>query len=258
MKRKENKHRLRRKGIYLLPNLFTTLGLFFGFYAIISALKGAGHFNEAAIAIFVAMLFDGLDGRIARMTNTTSPFGAEYDSLSDMVTFGISPAILSYSYGLYTLGKFGWLVGFMYVAATALRLARFNTQIGRVSKRFFQGLPCPVAAAVIAGMIWTGESTFSIPGPHISIIVAVVTALMAILMVSNVPYYSFKEVDFKGRVPFVMILIFVAICISIAADPPPVLFFGFLLFTLSGPIMYLFGWGRQRRLAKKSRSTTKR
>lgn len=254
MIKKDNKHRLRRKGIYLLPNLFTTVGLFFGFYAIVSALKGQGHYDQAAIAIFIAMIFDGLDGRIARMTNTCSPFGAEYDSLSDMVTFGIAPALLAFSWGLSTLGKLGWLVAFMYAAATALRLARFNTQVGRVSKRYFQGLPCPVAAAVIAGMIWTGDNTFEIAGQHVSIIVAVVTALMAILMVSNVPYYSFKELDFKGKVPFVMILIFVGLCISIAADPPPVLFFGFLIFTLSGPIMYLFGWGRQRKLAKKTAS----
>jgi CDP-diacylglycerol--serine O-phosphatidyltransferase len=248
MIRRDKKHRIQRRGIYLLPNLFTTLGLFFGFYAIVAALKG--RFDQASLAIFIAMIFDSLDGRIARMTNTTSPFGAEYDSLSDMVTFGVAPALVSYSWGLYPLGKIGWLVAFMYAAATALRLARFNTQVGIASKRYFQGLPCPAAAAVIAGMIWTGHNTFDIPGTHISIGIAIVTALMALLMVSNVPYYSFKELDFKGRVPFVMILIFIGLCIAIAIDPPPVLFVGFLLFTLSGPVIFLVGLNRKRKLAK--------
>ena len=166
MRRETKKHsrHLRRRGIYLLPNLFTTLGLFFGFYAIVAALKG--HFDQAAIAIYIGMIFDALDGRIARLTNTASPFGAEYDSLSDMVTFGIAPALVAYSWGLYNLGKIGWLVAFLYAAATALRLARFNIQIGQVSKRYFVGLPCPVAAAVIAGMIWTGNTSLEIPGTH--------------------------------------------------------------------------------------------
>lgn len=250
MQRSEKKHRLRRRGIYLLPNLFTIMGLFFGFYAIVAAFKGK--FDQASLAIFIAMIFDGLDGRIARMTNTSSPFGAELDSISDMVTFGVAPALVAYCWGLSGLGKVGWLVAFMYAAATALRLARFNTQIGVVSKRYFIGLPCPSAAAVIAGMIWTCHNTFQIPGTHISIIVAVITALVALLMVTNVPYYSFKELDFKGRVPFVMILLFVAICVAVAIDPPPVLFFAFFLFTISGPVMYLFGFSRKRKLAKKS------
>ena len=250
MQKESKKHRyLRRRGIYLLPNLLTSLGLFFGFYAIVAALKG--HFDQAAIAIFIGMIFDGLDGRIARMTNTASPFGAEYDSLSDMVTFGIAPALVAYSWGLYSLGKIGWLAAFIYAAATALRLARFNTQVGHVAKRYFQGLPCPVAAAVIAGMIWTGNTSLQISGTHISIIVAVVTVLLALLMVSNVAYYSFKEIDLKGRVPFVMILIFILLCVAITVDPPPMLFTGFLAFTLSGPIMYLFGWRRKKKTIKR-------
>jgi CDP-diacylglycerol---serine O-phosphatidyltransferase len=224
------------------------MGLFFGFYAIVAAMKG--HFEQAAMAIFIGMIFDSLDGRIARMTNTSSAFGAEYDSISDMVTFGVAPALVAYSWGLYPLGKIGWLVAFMYAAATALRLARFNTQIGRASKRYFQGLPCPAAAAVIAGMIWTARNTFDIAGTHVSIAIAVVTALMALLQVSSIPFYSFKEIDFKGRVPFVMILIVVALCVAIAIDPPLVLFGGFLLFTLSGPLMYALGWKRNRKLAK--------
>jgi CDP-diacylglycerol--serine O-phosphatidyltransferase len=240
--KKEQKPRLHRKGIYLLPNLFTTVGLFFGFYAIVSALKG--HFDNAAMAIFIAMIFDGLDGRVARMTNTSSAFGAEFDSLSDMVAFGVAPALVAYSWGLHPLGKVGWLIAFLYTAGTALRLARFNTKIGKVSKRYFQGLPSPVAAAVIAGMVWTGNTDLNITGSHVYIIVAIVTALMGILMVSNVPYYSFKELDFKGRVPFVMILVVLLLCIAIALNPPAVLFIGFLIFTLSGPIMYVFGCGR--------------
>jgi len=256
MQREGKKHyQLRRRGIYLLPNLLTTLGLFFGFYAVVAALKG--HFDQAAIAIFIGMIFDGLDGRIARMTNTTSAFGAEYDSLSDMVTFGIAPALVAYSWGLYSLGKTGWLVAFIYAAAAALRLARFNTQVGHVSKRYFQGLPCPIPAAVIAGMIWTGNTSLEIPGTHVSIVIAVITTLLALLMVSNIPYYSFKEVDLKGRVPFVMILIFILLCVAIAFDPPPVLFLGFFIFTLSGPIMYVFRWRRRKRIVTRYLSPTR-
>jgi CDP-diacylglycerol--serine O-phosphatidyltransferase len=252
----QQQHRLRRKGIYLLPNLFTTVGLFFGFYAIVSALKG--RFDQAAMAIFIAMIFDGLDGRIARMTNTSSAFGAEFDSLSDMVTFGVAPALVAYSWGLHPLGKVGWLIAFLYTAATALRLARFNTMVGKVSKRYFQGLPCPAAAAVIAGMVWTGNTDLNIAGSHVYIIVAIVTALMGILMVSNVPFYSFKELDFKGRVPFVMIIIALLICIAIALNPPAVLFLGFLIFTLSGPIMYIFGFGRVHRRKKQAKRPPKK
>lgn len=244
----EKKHRLRRKGIYLLPNLFTTLALFFGFFAIISALKG--RFDTMAETVFIAMIFDSLDGRIARMTNTTSAFGAEYDSLSDMVTFGIAPALAAYSWGLYPLGKFGWLIAFLYAVATALRLARFNISTGTASKRFFEGLPCPAAAAVIVSMIWTGSTNLDIIGAHISIIVAIVTLLMAILMVSSVPFYSFKEINLKGPVPFIMIIIFIALCVVVAMNPPPVLFIGFFLFTLSGPITYLFIRKQRRRLVK--------
>ena len=247
--RADQKYRLRRKGIYLLPNLFTTLALFFGFYAIVSALKH--QFDHAAIAIFIGMIFDGLDGRIARLTNTASPFGAEYDSLADMVNFGVAPAILVYSWALEPLGKVGWLAAFVYTAAAALRLARFNTQIGRVSKRFFQGVPSPVAAAVMAGMVWAGHDSWQIIGTHVSIWVAGIAVLMAVLMVSNIPYYSFKEIDLRGRVPFVAILIFLVLVVVIVIDPPLVLFLGFLLFTLSGPILYAFGLGRQKHWRKR-------
>ena len=159
----------KRKGIYLLPNLLTTGGLFSGFYAVVSAMNG--HFEAAAIAIFVAMLFDGLDGRVARMTNTQSDFGAEYDSMADMVSFGIAPALIAYTWGLTELGKLGWLAAFVYVAGAALRLARFNTQVGTADKRYFQGLASPAAAALVAGLVWVGVE-YDISGDDYGLLVA--------------------------------------------------------------------------------------
>lgn len=227
-----------RRGIYLLPNLFTTAGLFAGFYAIVAGMKG--NFEAAAIAVFVAMIMDGLDGRVARLTNTESEFGAQYDSLSDMVCFGVTPALVVYSWGLQYLGKFGWLAAFFYAAATALRLARFNTQLEHSDKRYFIGLPCPAAAAVVAGMVWVGTD-FAIPGMRISEIVAAVTVIVGTLMVSNVKYNSFKELEFKGHVPFFAVFLVVLIYLLIAWDPPKVLFGVFFLYALSGPIL----WGRR-------------
>lgn len=222
--------------IYLLPNLLTTAGLFAGFYAIVAAMKG--NFEVAAIAIFVAMIMDGLDGRVARLTGTESEFGAQYDSLSDMMCFGVTPALVVYSWGLRYLGKFGWLAAFFYVAATALRLARFNTQSSYVDKRYFIGLPCPAAAAVIAGMVWVGTD-FAIPGKRISEIVAVVTIFVAALMVSNVRYPSFKELDFKEHVPFVAVLLVLLSYLLIAWDPPKVLFTIFSLYAISGLALWV-------------------
>jgi CDP-diacylglycerol--serine O-phosphatidyltransferase len=227
-----------RRGIYLLPNLFTTAGLFAGFYAIVAGMKGS--FETAAIAVFVAMIMDGLDGRVARLTNTESEFGAQYDSLSDMVCFGVTPALVVYSWGLQYLGKFGWLAAFFYAAATALRLARFNTQVGQSDKRYFIGLPCPAAAAVVAGMVWIGTD-FAIPGVRISEIVGTVTVIIGTLMVSNVPYNSFKELEFKGHVPFFAVFLVVLIYLLIAWDPPKVLFGVFSLYALSGPLL----WGKR-------------
>lgn len=227
----------RKRGIYLLPNLFTTAGLFAGFYAIVAGMKG--NFEIAAIAVFVAMIMDGLDGRVARLTGTESEFGAQYDSLSDMVCFGVTPALVVYSWGLQYLGKFGWLAAFFYAAATALRLARFNTQVGQADKRFFIGLPCPAAAAVVAGMVWVGTD-FAIPGKVISELVAAITIIIGSLMVSNVRYHSFKELEFKDHVPFFGVLLVVLIYLLIAWDPPKVLFAVFFLYALSGPIL----WGR--------------
>ncbi len=227
----------RKRGIYLLPNLFTTAGLFAGFYAIVAGMKG--NFEIAAISVFVAMIMDGLDGRVARLTNTESEFGAQYDSLSDMVCFGVTPALVVYSWGLQYLGKFGWLAAFFYVAATALRLARFNTQLEIADKRFFIGLPCPAAAAVVAGMVWIGTD-FAIHGKMISELAAAITVIVGSLMVSNVRFYSFKELEFRDHVPFFGVLLVVLIYLLIAWDPPKVLFAVFFLYALSGPIL----WGR--------------
>lgn len=232
----KNAQEPRRRTIYLLPNLFTTGALFAGFYAIVAGIQN--NFDHAAIALFVAMIMDGLDGRVARLTGTQSAFGAQYDSLSDMISFGITPALLSYSWGLSGLGKPGWLASFVYTACTALRLARFNIQIGTADKHYFVGLPCPAAAAVVAGMVWMGAE-LNIPGKRISIIVAMITVAMAILMVSNFRYYSFKEIDFKGSVPFIAVLAVVCIFSVIAWNPPMVLFGVFLLYALSGPFLWL-------------------
>ncbi len=225
-----------RKGIYLLPNLFTTAALFSGFYAIMSAMHG--NFEFAALAIFAAMIFDGLDGRVARMTNTTSEFGVQYDSLSDMVSFGVAPALVMYSWALVDLGKFGAGAAFVYLAGAALRLARFNTQVGEVDSRYFIGLASPAAAAVIAGIVWAGFDVEMSGRP--SVIAGVITALMGLLMVSNVKYSSFKQLDFKGRVPFVMMLAVVLVFGVVSIDPPRILLVIFGLYALSGLVLWLW------------------
>ncbi|WP_438969880.1 CDP-diacylglycerol--serine O-phosphatidyltransferase [Methylophaga sp.] len=232
-----------KRGIYLLPNLFTTAGLFAGFYAIIAAIRG--DFESAAIAIFVAMIMDGLDGRIARMTNTQSAFGAEYDSLSDMVAFGLAPALVMFQWALFDLGKFGWMIAFIYAACGALRLARFNTQIGTADKRYFQGLPSPAAAASIAGWVWLGTDLGLDPAIITNIAVPL-TFFCAILMVSSMRYYSFKDLDFSNRVPFIKLLALVLIFALVANDPPLVLFLAFLVYAVSGPVFTLIKL-RQRR-----------
>jgi len=233
----------RRRGIYLLPNLFTTACLFAGFYAIVAAI--GGRFEPAAIAIFVAMIMDGLDGRVARLTNTQSAFGAEYDSLADMISFGLAPALVMYVWSLSSLGKLGWLAAFVYTAGTALRLARFNTQVGRADKRYFQGLASPAAAAVMAGLIWIGHD-YELDGRLIAIVAFIVTTLMGVLMVSNVRYRSFKDLDLKGRVPFVAILVVVLVFVLISIDPPQILFTIFALYALSGPVITLVTLRRRR------------
>lgn len=243
----------RRRGIYLLPNLFTTASLFAGFYAVVAAMKG--FYDTAAIAIFVAMIADTLDGRVARLTDTQTAFGAQYDSLSDMVAFGIAPALVTYHWVLASLGKLGWLVAFIYSAATALRLARFNTQLGKADKKFFQGLPCPTAAAVMASLVWIGADLQLDLAPKI--FVAALTLIIAALMVSNVRYYSFKEFDIKGRIPFVALLVIVLVFAFIAIDPPQVLFLLAFTFALSGPILTLISLRRKRIIRRKLAATNK-
>lgn len=227
----------KKKGIYLLPNLLTTAGLFSGFYAVVASMNG--QFVSAAVAIFVAMIFDGLDGRVARMTNTQSAFGAEYDSMADMVSFGMAPALIAYNWALTDLNKLGWLAAFVYVAGAALRLARFNTTLETQDKRFFQGLPSPASAALVAGMIWVGQEyqvkeVFNLA--FVEIFVCLVTAISGILMVSNFKYNSFKEVNWQGKVPFVGILLVCLIFVVVATEPSLVLFVVFALFAASGPV----------------------
>ncbi len=223
-----------KKGIYLLPNLLTTAGLFFGFFAVVSSMNG--HFEHAAIAIFVAMVFDGLDGRVARMTNTQSEFGAEYDSMADMVSFGIAPGLVAYNWALADFGKFGWLAAFVFVASAALRLARFNTQVGVADKRYFQGLASPAAAGVIASLVWVGSS-YEISGMDYGYVVGVITIIVGLLMVSNFRYSSFKDVDWKGKVNFIVVLLIVLAFIIVASSPENVLLVIFVGYAFSGPII---------------------
>jgi CDP-diacylglycerol--serine O-phosphatidyltransferase len=233
-----------QRGIYLLPNLLTTAALFAGFYSIVAAMKGL--FDTAAIAIFIAMIADGLDGRVARMTNTQSPFGAQYDSLSDMASFGIAPALVVYSWSLVNLGKLGWLAAFLYAAGTALRLARFNTQAH--DKQYFQGLPSPSAAGVVASMVWFGSS-YNVDGMFVAVPAAALTIFVAALMVSTIRYSSFKSIDFKGRVPFMTVVVAVMLIAALSLYPPEMLFGVFIAYVLSGPIVTLW----QLRKMRKSR-----
>jgi CDP-diacylglycerol--serine O-phosphatidyltransferase len=237
--------RPRRKGLYVLPNLFTLAALFGGFYAVVMAMNG--RFENAALGVFSAMVLDSLDGRVARMTNTQSTFGEQMDSLSDMVSFGAAPALVMYEWGLRGLGRWGWLAAFVYCACAALRLARFNTNIGVVDKRFFQGLPSPAAAALVMGFLWllddAGFSRTS-EGPWLAWTAFVVTLYAGLTMVTNVPFYSFKDFSLKRSVPFVVI---VGIALAIAlinVHPPTVLFTAFCVYGLSGYGMYV--WKRMK------------
>ena len=232
---------LRRRGIYLLPNLFTTASLFSGFYAIVQAMNG--EFETAAIAIFVSMVLDGLDGRIARLTRTQSEFGAQYDSLSDMVSFGAAPALVMYVWALKDLGKLGWIAAFVYCAAAALRLARFNTNIDVIDKRYFQGLPSPMAAALLAGLVWVFDDLGIDRELWLNIIAWVFTMFAGITMVTNVPFYSFKEFNVKKAVPFWVIAVFAAGFAVISLQPSVVLFLLVLGYSVSGYVL----WGLGRR-----------
>jgi CDP-diacylglycerol--serine O-phosphatidyltransferase len=231
-----------RKGIYILPNLFTTGALFAGFYAIVQAMNG--QFEYAPIAVFIAMIMDGLDGRVARWTHTESDFGAQYDSLSDMVSFGLAPALVMYEWALSGLGKLGWLAAFLYAAAAALRLARFNVQVGSVDKRFFVGLPSPSAAALTMGLVWVMHAS-GVPGKELSFVALGFTVFAALAMVSNIRYFSFKQFNVKDRVSFVAIIAVVLIFVLISLDPPQVLFMIFLVYSLSGPLTAGIGFMRR-------------
>jgi CDP-diacylglycerol--serine O-phosphatidyltransferase len=225
----------RRKGIYILPNLFTLAALFGGFYAIVMAMSG--RFDMAAIGIFCAMVLDSLDGRVARMTNTQSAFGEQMDSLSDMVSFGAAPALISYIWALNGLGRWGWFASFVYCACGALRLARFNVNTAVVDKRYFQGLPSPAAAALVAGFLWIAAE-WNIKGSDAAWPMFVLVLFSGLTMVTNVPFYSFKDVQMKKSVPFVVI---VAIALGIAViniNPPTVLFVLFVCYGLSGYVIY--------------------
>ncbi len=239
--------KVRRRGVYLLPNLFTTANLFAGFFSIVSAMNG--RFEVAAISIFVAMVLDSLDGRVARLTNTQSAFGAEYDSLSDMVAFGLAPALLAYEWAISGLGNVGLTVAFIYAACAALRLARFNTQIGKVDKKWFVGLASPAAAGVVAGTVWALRD-LGVDGGDMPLAVvmlfALLVALAGLLMVSNIKYYSFKDLDLKGRVPFVAILAVVLVFAVVFSDPPRILLLIFLGYACSGPIQTLLRGRRKR------------
>ncbi|KFZ30196.1 CDP-diacylglycerol--serine O-phosphatidyltransferase [Pseudidiomarina salinarum] len=229
----EQRANTKNRGIFLLPNLLTTAGLFSGFFAIVASMNN--NFESAAVAIFIAMVFDGLDGRVARMTNTESDFGAEYDSMADIVSFGMAPALVMYNWALADLGKLGWLAAFIFVAGGALRLARFNTNLGTADKRYFQGLAIPSAAALVGGAVWVG-SKYGVDPTDISYLAAILTICAGLLMVSNFRYHSFKDVDWRGRVSFVVILLVVLAFVIVATEPSLVLFSLFFLYTLSGPI----------------------
>ncbi len=246
--RKNTKLKARGRGIYLLPNLFTTAALFAGFYGIILALNG--HFSSASVAVLTALVLDGLDGRVARMTNTSTAFGAEYDSMSDMVSFGIAPAIIMYQWSLSSLGtagfgQLGWVTAFLYTACTALRLARFNVQVGIADKRFFQGLACPSAAALMVLVIWVSED-LGIQGKDVHLLVVVLTISTGLLMVSNFTYYSFKDIGSHKRIPFMMALILVLLFVFTSLDPPKMLMLAFATYALSGPGYSVFRWFRKR------------
>lgn len=228
---------LRSRSIYLLPNAFTTAGLFCGFFAIVMAMNQK--FDQAAIAIFAAMLLDAIDGRVARLTNTQSAFGAEYDSLADMVSFGAAPALVVYEWSLLGLGKWGWLAAFVYCAGAALRLARFNTNIGVVDKRFFQGLPSPAAAALVAGFVWLMDD-LRFTGTDLSWYAWAITLYAGLTMVTNVPFYSFKDVNYRKSVPFIAVFVIVLIFVAVSSDPPKVLFALFVLYGVSGFAVYFW------------------
>jgi CDP-diacylglycerol--serine O-phosphatidyltransferase len=227
--------RKRSKGIYVLPNMITLAALFGGFYAIVMAMNG--RFDLATVGIFAAMVLDSLDGRVARMTNTQSAFGEQMDSLSDMVSFGAAPALVAYVWSLNDLGRWGWIAAFVYCACAALRLARFNVNTSVVDKRFFQGLPSPAAAALVAGFIWLVTEA-GLSGQDWSWYIFGITLYAGLSMVTNVPFYSFKDLHLKKSVPFAVIVLIALVIAIINIDPPTVLFGVFVAYGLSGYGVY--------------------
>ena len=244
--------RERRRGIYLLPNLFTTAAMFAGFYAIIAAQNG--RFHAAAIAVFIAMILDGVDGRVARLTNTQTEFGSEYDSLADLISFGLAPALVMYQWALVYINdvgpgwaKLGWLAAFFYTATAAMRLARFNVKTETEDKKFFHGLPSPTAAALMIGLVWMSHD-MEIKGETLRWLAFFLTMAVGALMVTNVPFFTFKEIDFRHKVPYFWGSLVLLVLILLAFDPPKTLFFVALIYTLSGLVLQFLRW---RKLKKK-------
>lgn len=233
---------MRKRGFYILPNLFTTAALFSGFYAIVQAMNQ--RFEHAAVAIFIAMVLDSLDGRVARLTHTQSAFGAEYDSLSDMVSFGVAPALVIYEWSLKGLGKLGWVAAFIYCAAAALRLARFNTNLDVVDKRYFQGLPSPSAAALVAGLVWVLQD--HVQGSSVQWVAWIVTMIAGLTMVSNIRYYSFKDINFRRSVPFTVMFLVALVIALISYQPHIVLFSIFMGYVISGYVMLIYQFIQRR------------
>jgi CDP-diacylglycerol--serine O-phosphatidyltransferase len=243
----EDPPRPRNKGIYLLPNLFTTAALFCGFFAIVNAMNH--RFEIAAIAVFASLVLDGMDGRIARMTNTQSAFGEQYDSLADMVSFGVAPALVAYEWVLKDLGKWGWLAAFTYCAGAALRLARFNANIGVVDKKFFQGLPSPAAAALLAGFIWLADDNkIPVKDSAIPLVTFFITIYAGLTMVSNARFYSGKALDIRYRVPFWVMVLLILGFVLISSNPPLTLFGLFVVYSLSGYVLWMWERAMGRRI----------
>lgn len=245
-------HKTSRPGIYLLPNLFTTASLFAAFYSIVATMNA--HYETAVIAIYISMLADTLDGRVARLTNTQTAFGAEFDSLADMISFGLAPSLLVYHAYLQQWGKIGWLVAFIYTASVALRLARFNTQLEVVDKQYFQGLACPAAAAIVSAF-----SFVALPLQQSFWVILTASFLMlstSLLMISNIRYYSFKQIDSKGKIPFLYLSFIVMIFVAIAMNPAVMLLLSFLAYAFSGPIQTLLQIHRVRKKRKPRKGST--
>lgn len=242
----EKKENMKR-GIYILPNLVTAASLFAGFYSMVSTLNG--NYGTAAIWIFISAVCDGLDGKVARMTGTTSKFGVEFDSLADLVAFGVTPALLMYSWALRPFGRLGWLAAFLFLVCGALRLARFNVQVNTVESKRFVGLPIPAAASMVASTVLL-FTHFGWPSSYKKLAIIAMIYLLAFLMVSGFRYYSFKDPALIKRQPFGFLLLAVVLLIVVAAEPVVMTFAVMLLYILSGPVDFVVTWPRRRRLEK--------